>query len=635
MTSYVIDCEGDGLSPTKIHCLAWKSVKGGEVQVTTNYDKMREILLSAKLLVGHNLIRFDIVVLERILGIKITAHLIDTLATAWYLEPSRSASYGLDAYGEQYGIPKPLIVDWHNLTPEEYSNRCVEDVKINWRLWDEQRSKFRKIYGTDEAAFGFLQYLAFKMDCAREQERSRWKLDVELAEKTLAELEALREEKITELAKAMPRPEIIAVRRQPKVMFKADGELSAHAKKWYDLLDYKGLPHDYDGEVPVVLGTEDPNPKSHVQIKNWVKSLGWQPQTFKYDRDKSTGQVRAIPQIRNDKTGELCDSVKALFEKEPALEVLGGLSVLNHRIPMLNGFLNNVDPDGFIKACVQGVTNTLRFRHSVVVNLPKVDRPYGDKIRGCLSVIPGFILCGSDMTSLEDRIKHHFLYKYDPKYVKEMSRDDYDPHIALAVMAGMMTAAEGAFYTETDKRLDRKEEVSVEDKKEYGRLKSIRSIAKNGNYACQYGAGPARIALTANISLEQAQIVHEGYWKLNWAIKKVAEEQKVKVVDGQKWLFNPISKFWYSLREEKDRFSTLVQGTAAYVFDEWVREIRKKRPQLTAQFHDEIVLSIRDGYQEAAERLILEAIQTLNGRLKLNRQLDVKVEFGQRYSDIH
>jgi DNA polymerase I-like protein with 3'-5' exonuclease and polymerase domains len=293
--------------------------------------------------------------------------------------------------------------------------------------------------------------------------------------------------------------------------------------------------------------------------------------------------------------------------------------------------IENASEDGYVKAEIAGVTNTLRFRHSVVVNVPKVEKPYGKEIRSLLTVEEGLILCGSDMSSLEDRIKHHFLYPFDPDYVNDMARDDYDPHIALAIMAGMMTEAEGSLYIQ----LDSKDDKSEEDKALYSRLKAIRSIAKNGNYACQYGAGPPRIALTANISLEQAKIVHEGYWKLNWAIRKVAEEQKVKTVNGQKWLYNPISGFWYSLREEKDRFSTLVQGTASYVFDEWVREIRTVRPQLTGQFHDEFILTIKDTAQDKCRELILSSLEKLNKRLKLNRELGCSVQFGINYAEIH
>jgi DNA polymerase I-like protein with 3'-5' exonuclease and polymerase domains len=151
----------------------------------------------------------------------------------------------------------------------------------------------------------------------------------------------------------------------------------------------------------------------------------------------------------------------------------------------------------------------------------------------------------------------------------------------------------------------------------------------------QYGAMPPRLALTANIPLAKAKQVWEAYWKKNWAIKKAAEDLFVKTVDGQMWLLNPVNGFFYTLRHDKDRFSTLVQGTASYVFDEWIKIFRAKRNQLTAQFHDEVVLQIKLGNRERCEKLLRNAIDKLNSRLKLNRQLDIDVQFGARYSEIH
>lgn len=101
------------------------------------------------------------------------------------------------------------------------------------------------------------------------------------------------------------------------------------------------------------------------------------------------------------------------------------------------------------------------------------------------------------------------------------------------------------------------------------------------------------------------------------------------------WLFNPVSKFWYSLRFHKDIFSTLVQGTASYVFDLWVFNIIDERPQLTGQFHDEICLEIKEGSEEQCRELLTKAIDKTNEFLKLNRVLDISIDFGTRYSDIH
>ncbi len=457
------------------------------------------------------------------------------------------------------------------------------------------------------------------MDCAREQERSKWKLDVERCSKGFGELNEEKDIKTNLLRQSMPPLKKFTNKTKPPKPYKKDGTLSVTGARWFSLLKQRNLSEDYEGEVSVEVGEIEPNPNSHQQVKDWLYSLGWKPITFKYKKEED-GSNRKIPQINKEHGGGICDSIKFLYDREPALELLDGLSVLSHRISILEGFLKAVDDDGYIQAQIQGLTNTLRFKHKTAVNLPKVDKPYGELIRGCLIPDDGYELCGSDMSGLEDRLKQHFIYPYDPEYVEEMNIPDYDPHLSLALLAKEATPQQVNDYKSgTDTKT----------------IKPIRNIFKNGNYACQYGAGPPKLALTANISLKKAEMVWKTYWEKNWAIKKVAKAQEVRTIKGQMWLHNPVNGFFYSLRYEKDIFSTLVQGTASYVFDEWVRLIRTKRPQLTAQFHDEVVLHIKLGNRDKCIALVNWAIETLNDQLKLNRRLDIGTQFGNRYSNIH
>ena len=101
------------------------------------------------------------------------------------------------------------------------------------------------------------------------------------------------------------------------------------------------------------------------------------------------------------------------------------------------------------------------------------------------------------------------------------------------------------------------------------------------------------------------------------------------------WLFNPVSKFWYTLRNERDVFSTLNQGTGVYCFDTWLGFVLKQIPQLTAQFHDEAVWEIKKGHREDMEKIILSALDKTNNKLKLNVTLGVDIQFGQSYAEIH
>ena len=122
---------------------------------------------------------------------------------SWVINYSRSR-HGLETFGEDFGIPKPKISDWENLSPEEYAHRCTEDVKINWKLWTNLLSRFMFIYKSKTELNRFFRYLEFKMDCAREAEMQGWKLDVAKAEQLSIELLDQQHKKVEELTDVMP-----------------------------------------------------------------------------------------------------------------------------------------------------------------------------------------------------------------------------------------------------------------------------------------------------------------------------------------------------------------------------------------------------------------------------------------------
>jgi hypothetical protein len=616
----IFDIEGNGLKPTKIWCMAWKEIGKEEYNSTTSYDEMRNVLEQADTLIGHNIIRFDIPILKRLLKIDIKANLVDTLGLSWYLYPNMQR-HGLETWGEIFGIKKPKIDNWDNLSIEEYLHRCVEDVKNNTMLWNKQEAYLTALYGTEEKYSKLIGYLSFKLDCAREQEESGWRMDLEKAKALSKLLEQESANKLPHLIAAMPKVEKTVDRSRPEKPYKKNGTLSVQGAKWFSKLRERGLPDDYRGVLKEVVSVEEPNPDSSQQIKDWLSSLGWVPKTFKYAPIPNRREKRAIPQIRKDDNGEkvLCPSVIALIDKEPAIEHLNGLTVINHRKSIVDGWLRDVDEKGYLKAEVAGLTNTLRFKHTTIVNVPGVMKPYGKEIRSILIAPEGYELCGSDQSSLEDRTKQHYMWEHDSEYVKEMQKPDFDPHLDLAYNAGAITNEQVLKYK------------SGEDTS----IKPIRHKYKTANYACVYGAGPPRLRVELEGSLAEAKELWEAYWKRNWSVKKIAEACRTKTVDGQMWLYNPVAKLWYSLRNDKDRFSTLNQGTGTYCFDRWVFYIRRERPQLTAQFHDEVILCVKIGYREKCKDLLNRAVVETNKTLKLNRELGVDIQFGSNYAEIH
>ena len=190
--------------------------------------------------------------------------------------------------------------------------------------------------------------------------------------------------------------------------------------------------------------------------------------------------------------------------------------------------------------------------------------------------------------------------------------------------------------------LEQMQKLSPEEQEAlYKRLDKVRAIGKGGNYSCQYGAGPPTIAKSTGGSEAVPKKVHKGYWKLNWTIEKISSMMVTKKTPQGMWQQNPINKFWYSLRTEKDKFSTLIQGTGSYILDLWLYHIFKLGAAmglpiiLLGSFHDEIILELVEGMEEQYKELTNLALQKVNEQLKLNRQLGCDVQFGSCYADIH
>lgn len=191
------------------------------------------------------------------------------------------------------------------------------------------------------------------------------------------------------------------------------------------------------------------------------------------------------------------------------------------------------------------------------------------------------------MTSLEDTTKQHFMMFFDPQYVREMRVPGFDPHIDIGVLSGVISKEEAEFYknfkerkkdpsnTFTQEEIDREFEISQK-----------RSISKQINFSAVYGAGPPKISNSTGMPLEQAKALHKTYWDRNKSVKQIAQACLVKEVHTQKWLYNPVSKFWYSLRHLKDRFSTINQSSGVFCFDTYLYNIRKRGIKISLQYHD-------------------------------------------------
>lgn len=623
MKSYVFDIETDGIDASKIHCLSYHDIETGDVGTLTTYEQMKTFVTQADLLVGHNIIRYDIPVIKRILGVDYIGGLVDTLGLSWYLWPNYP-SHGLDAWGTRRGIEKPKVDNWDTDDIQMYIHRCEQDVKINVNIYEYFQKKLDAIYKSKpEYKQHLIDHLNFKLDCAREQEEVKWKLDVGLCERMVQELTKVKQERTQELKKHMPKNPMHSTHAKPKVIYKQDGTLSAAGERWFKRLKEHKLPMTHSDPVRYVDRYEEPNPGSTPQVKDWLFSLGWEPKTFDYKKNNE-GEERAIPQVRNN--GELCESVLELAEDYPEVKLLEGLTVVNHRLAIFNNMLK-YQKHGYLTAGVIGLTNTLRFRHAnPLVNLPGVDKPYGKEVRGALVANKGELLCGADLTSLEATTKAHFIYPHDPEYAKELTEEDFDEHLDLAVQNGELSREDYEYY----------QKYTGDER--HKTIHKVRKMFKPVNYSAVYGIGKEKLSREIGKTQKETKALLDAYWERNHAVKTVADPQNNTIVylrNGEMWLWNPIAHLFYSLRYEKDIFSTLNQGTGAFVFDTWVKHARGMGIRFCGQFHDEHISPVTDGKQDEHQKKLQEALDKTNEELMLNVEIGMDCQFGNTYAEIH
>lgn len=670
---YFADIETSGLmheleankDKAKLHNICFMTVDGSKTKTfhgssEEDMKTVQKLFDKNTILVMHNGICYDKNALK-FFGFNLEKVLfVDTLSLSWYLDLNR-AKHGLESYGEEFGVPKPVIKDWNNLTQSDYDNRVQEDVRIQQLTYYKLKTMFEELYGKmsdyDFCTHKVVKYLNFKMEQLSEQQQNKIRIDVAHAKKTIEEIEVEIDNKRNMLKTVMPQVPEYSKSKRPAKCFKADGSLSSHGEKWKILCEKAGVDFDFDGEIKLVKSYKEPNPNSSSQVKDWLFSLGWIPKTFKFE--KKDGEERKIPQVYvQGSGGQVCESIEILAEKVPELEHLVGLGVLSHRKACIQGFLDSMIDDGFIEAGAHGFTNTLRLKHrKPCVNLPSSRVLYGSAVRSCLIARDGSTLLGADLSSLENRIKFNLQLPYDKEYVYSQMSDDFDPHLEIAKEACLLTTAEVYFYkivkegfsVEKYTMSDELEELlNLSDSEKSLKVKEISEIrgkGKSANYACQYGAGAATVARTAGVSLATAKLLVKAYKKQNWSIEKIAKSQVTKKTSHGTYQLNPYNKIWYHLKTEKDAFSTLVQGTGAYILDCWLRfqfnlletgEYNLKNgAKLLATFHDEQVSEISDGDEKEAERLVKDSIKKVNKAFNMEIPFDCDVQFGKTYADIH
>lgn len=411
---YVFDKEANGLDrghgvlsedASKIWCTVLHDLVDGttiEGDIVGGFDRVKHEISNAKMLVGHNILDYDIPLMERMWGIQPPQDcvIVDTLVWSRTLYPDRSmeGGHGLEAWGKRNNCPKPPVEDWSTYDPEKL-HRCHMDVQNNVITYQKL---LQEAHMYDSAHTLWLEQEVSKIiskQCKRghnfNKPLAEWLLGK--LEKWLQEIDKSLQPYVQQKPKLLNKP-VNQIRKK-------NGDYCEAIKQWYgEEIERSAVanPEEPCRQFEVLGdgrwvwdGEGDPDPEvvksyqgvfcrvewpevnlnSDKQLIEQLEKYGWVPVEF---------TPKGNPRLTSE-------SLEILISKsglDPILHQFVKRRVVAHRYSMVKGWLGAIDEDGRIRGYVnpQGAV-TLRMTHQRVVNVPKYKKSerYSEYYRACFT----------------------------------------------------------------------------------------------------------------------------------------------------------------------------------------------------------------------------------------------------------
>ena len=376
-----LDLEANGLTPDTIWCVVTR--ENGVSQVHTNRSTLCEALAGSVSVCGHNLIGYDLPVLERLWGLSVAPErVVDTLVLSRLFDPSRQGGHSLRSWGETLGFPKGDHDDWSCLSPEMI-DYCIQDVAVTEAV-HQQLVKDMKDFAPECIE------LEHKVQFAvQQQERNGWVLDQQLANELCATF----------------KEGMYAIEAELQEMFPPIVEERISEKTGKRLKD----------KVTVF------NVGSRQQVAERLATKG-----AKWNEKTPNGKP-----VVDEKT------LKENSHVPEAAKVLEYLT-LQKRYAQVHSWLEAVEEDGRVHGRVisnGAVTGRMTHQSPNMAQVPASHSPYGHECRSCWTVPVGKKLVGFDASGLELRMLAH--YMDDKEFTNVLLTEDI--HTRNQVAAGLET----------------------------------------------------------------------------------------------------------------------------------------------------------------------------------------------------
>ena len=415
MKQVVCDIEANGLKPTKVWVIVACDLSNRELQVFSG-DTLQDFNAYIKdaEVIGHNIIGYDIPVLERLLGTDFSScKVTDTLVLSRLTDPSREGGHSLDSWGQRLGFAKGEHNDWTTFS-QDMVEYCKQDVRVNCKVYDALQGVLAN-FGSESID---LEHNV--QNIINRQTETGWLLDQEHAFILLAKLKEKKyelEEMVHE--KFIPLPTFV---REITPKYKKDGSLS--------VVGLRFAGEQWGNYVQTFSRIDYPefNLGSRQQIGRYLQYFGWKPTKF-------TEKGQAI----------VDESVLATVTDIPEASMIAEYLMLQKRIAQVQSWLDAVEDDGRVHGYVNSngaVTGRMTHSSPNMAQVPSVSAEYGADCRACWTSPKGYKIVGMDASGLELRMLAH--YMKDEAYTNEILTGDI--HTANQLASGVDTRSQAKTF---------------------------------------------------------------------------------------------------------------------------------------------------------------------------------------------
>ena len=380
------------MTADKIWCIVCKH---GDTYYQFREDKLHrfeDFIKQTDEVIGHNIIGFDIPVVNKIFGYDLFANCkkTDTLVLSRLLNPMIEGGHSLKNWGTKLGHNK-IHFEQFDFFTEEMLTYCRNDVELTERLY--------KFLITKTKDFGQSIELEHKVaEIIQKQHDRGFKINVIDAYELQCKFQEDMNDLTSKVRETFP-PLKIETEFIPKSNNKARGYV-------------KGVPFTKVKYKEFNLG-------SRQQIAERLVMLGWKPKK-KTDKGHIIVDEKVLSEIHNI----------------PEAKLINRYLMLQKRIAQVSSWIEAIKEDGRVhgKVITNGtITGRMSHQSPNMAQIPAVYSPYGKECRALWTVNKGYKLVGVDASGLELRMLAH--YMNDKDYIHEVVNGDI--HTTNQVAAGL------------------------------------------------------------------------------------------------------------------------------------------------------------------------------------------------------